>query len=401
MEKRKLSKKTIFKLILALLSLAYLGFCIYAGITGKFPPMHETEYVMHFRKLKNWVSGGISSIILAALLVNSAINDLTPKNEHKKSFLPFFIAVFIPIIFLILLESYLDIGWAGIILYAVITAFLFGIALIPTVLNKLIARQLLSEKSMSGKQQMQITEWIHFYPLKKLLLLSLWCFGIVLILRGFWVVSIGKIEMNVEIILFLLGITILDGVFLRKIKRYVSTPYHCIPMLNHILSKNQLEQLLDGERFEPIQSDNHSTNQYSEVYQSQNWILVNGSLFSKKMTLCFTVDYRNHDSWLNVIYLNGMTTKIKVNINSGNTRDHKFRYIMNELIGCKVPLKLYEKEEQLAQKFDSLFPDNISNQERIFTFLSQDVTQIRHDFIQTFSQPIYTHNKKQSRQNLK
>mgnify|MGYP000815591113 CR=1 FL=1 len=46
MEKRKLSGKTILKLVGALLALAYLGFCLYAGITGKFPNMHKAEHVM-------------------------------------------------------------------------------------------------------------------------------------------------------------------------------------------------------------------------------------------------------------------------------------------------------------------------------------------------------------------
>ena len=36
MEKRKLSRKTILKLAGALLALAYLGFCLYAGIPGNF-----------------------------------------------------------------------------------------------------------------------------------------------------------------------------------------------------------------------------------------------------------------------------------------------------------------------------------------------------------------------------
>ena len=55
MEKRKFSGKTILKLAGALLALAYLGFCLYAGITGNFPGMHQKEHVMRFGDLKNWV----------------------------------------------------------------------------------------------------------------------------------------------------------------------------------------------------------------------------------------------------------------------------------------------------------------------------------------------------------
>ncbi len=66
-EGRKLSgkTKTILKLIGALLALAYLGFCLYAGITGKFPSMHRVEHIMRFGDLKNWVSGGMSAVHFA------------------------------------------------------------------------------------------------------------------------------------------------------------------------------------------------------------------------------------------------------------------------------------------------------------------------------------------------
>ncbi len=59
--------------------------------------------------------------------------------------------------------------------------------------------------------------------------------------------------------------------------------------------------------------------------------------------------------------------------------------MLKELIGYEGSLKLYEKEEQLAQKFESFFPEQTSEQECVAAFLSQEVTQIRQDYIQTFS----------------
>ena len=184
MEKRKLSGKTILKLIGALLALAYLGVCLYAGITGKFYGMHRKEHVLRFGDLKNWVSGAMSAVMIAFLCIYSAINDLKIQKEHRKSSAPFFLLMLL-LSFPPLLESYLDIGWIGIAIYAGIAAFLFGIAWIPQFLNQWITRRLLCDKPMSGKQQAQIIEWIHFYPLKKLLILGLWGFGVVLVLRGF------------------------------------------------------------------------------------------------------------------------------------------------------------------------------------------------------------------------
>lgn len=137
MEKRKLSGKTILKLTGALLALAYLGFCLYAGITGKFYGMHRKEHVLRFGDLKNWVSGAMSAVMIAFLCIYSAINDLKIQKEHRKSSAPFFLLMLL-LSFPLLLESYLDIGWIGISIYAGISAFLFGIAGFHQFLNQWI-----------------------------------------------------------------------------------------------------------------------------------------------------------------------------------------------------------------------------------------------------------------------
>lgn len=183
MEKRKISGKTILKLTGAVVALAYLGFCLYAGITGKFPGMHRKEHVMRFGDLKNWVSGAMSAVMITVLCIHSAVNDLKLQKERKKSSVPFFLFMLL-LGFPLLLEAYLDIGWGGVALYVGIAALLFGIAWLPQLLNQWIARLLLRKKNISGKQQMQIIEWIHFYPLKKLLVLGLWGFGVLLVMRG-------------------------------------------------------------------------------------------------------------------------------------------------------------------------------------------------------------------------
>ena len=401
MEKRNLSGKTILKLIGALLALAYLGFCLYAGITGNFPSMHRVEHVMRFGDLKNWVSGGMSAVMIFAFCITSALNDLNLQKGRKKSILPLFLTMILPIILLLLLESYLDIGWIGIALYAGIAAFLFGIAWIPQLLNQWTARRLLCDESMSGRQQVRIIEWIHFHPLKKLLVFGLWGFGVVLVLRGIWVTATGKIEMDGELFLFLLGTAVLVVALFQKMRHYVCAPYRNIPVLNRILSKKQLEQLLDGEHFEPIKFEDEAMKQYLEIYRSQNWMLIGGKLLSKKLALWVTMHRPGNDTSLNVLYLNGMTAKAKVDLEIRENRYQEFTSVLKELMGYEGPLELYGKEEQLAQKFASFFPEQTSEQERVAAFLSQDVTQIRQDFIQTFSPPPEPKKKKRSRRERK
>lgn len=400
MEKRKLSGKTILKLTGALLALVYFGFCLYAGITGKFPGMHRKQHVMRFGDLKNWVSGGMSAVMIAVFCINSAINDLNLQKKHKKSSTPFFFIMLLLLSLPLLLESYLDIGWIGIALYAGIAAFLFGIAWIPQILNQWISRRLLREKPMSGKQQVRIIEWIHFYPLKKLLILGIWGFGVVLVLRGIWVTATGKLEMDGDLFLFLLVVAVLVVALFQKMRRYICTSYPNLPVLNQVLSRKQLEQLLEGEHFEPIVFEDAAMKQYLEIYRSQNWMLIGGKLLSKKLALWVTMNRSRNDTSLNVLYLNGMTAKAKVNLELRENRYEEFIPVLRELIGHEESLKLYGKEEQMAEKFASYFSNCNSEQERIASFLTRDITEIRKDYIQTFSPPD-TRKKKRSRQERK
>ncbi|WP_283684741.1 hypothetical protein [Parablautia sp. Marseille-Q6255] len=399
MEKPKFSGKTILKLAGALLALAYLGFCLYAGITGQFPGMHKKEHVMRFGELKNWVAGGISAMLIFVLCINSAINDRNLQKGRKKSSFPFFLIVSL-ISFPLLLEAYLDIGWTGVALYAGIAAVLFGIAWVPQILNQWIARSLLREKIMSGRQQVQIIEWIHFYPLKKLLAAGLWSFGVLVLLCGIWETAAGEIEMDGQIFLTLLIVAVLVAALFQKMKRYVSTPCHSIPVLNQILSKKQLEQLLDGERFEKIPFEDTAMKQYLEIYRSENWMLIGGKLLSKKLALWATVSRAGSDTTLKVLYLNGRIAKAKVNLEIRENRYEEFTAVLRELTGYEGSLELYGKEEELAQKFVAALPDYASEQERLAAFLTQDAAEIRQDYMRMFSPPD-TRKKKRARQEQK
>ena len=191
--------------------------------------------------------------------------------------------------------------------------------------------------------------------------------------------------MDGEFFLFLLGTAVLVVALFQKMRRYVCAPYQNIPVLNQILSKKQLEQLLDGEHFELIEFEDEAMKKYLEIYRSQNWMLIGGKLLSKKLALWVTMNRPGNYASLKVLYLNGMTAKAKVDLEIRENRYEEFTVVLRELIGYEGPLKLDGKEEQLAQKFASFFPEQTSEQDRVAAFLSQDVTAIRQDYIQTFS----------------
>ena len=62
---------------------------------------------------------------------------------------------------------------------------------------------------------------------------------------------------------------------------------------------------------------------------------------------------------------------------------------------------MYGKEEQLAEKFTSCFPNLSSDQERIAFFLTQDATGIRKNYIKNFSSPETRRKKEEYRKRNK
>ena len=74
----------------------------------------------------------------------------------------------------------------------------------------------------------RMTEWKNLYPIKKIILLSVWLFA-VLILYASFVALIKERDFRTIFII------ILDSIGLVKsfipIKKYILTSYHCMPVL--------------------------------------------------------------------------------------------------------------------------------------------------------------------------
>ena len=74
----------------------------------------------------------------------------------------------------------------------------------------------------------------------------------------------------------LFGTAVLVVALFSKMRRYVFGSDQNILVLNQILNQEQLETLLDGECFERVEFEDEGMNQYLEIYQSQNWMLIGG-----------------------------------------------------------------------------------------------------------------------------
>ncbi len=67
----------------------------------------------------------------------------------------------------------------------------------------------------------------------------------------------------------------------RKIWRYIKLSYHCVPVLNHIKTKEELKGTLQGECFEKVLFEHNILRKYFPVLISENWVVMNGRLFPR------------------------------------------------------------------------------------------------------------------------
>ncbi|MFR5322035.1 MAG: hypothetical protein ACLTGQ_12335 [Mediterraneibacter gnavus] len=128
----------------------------------------------------------------------------------------------------------------------------------------------------------KVLEWKGMYPIKKIILLSVWLFA-VLILYASFVALIKDHDFRTIFII------ILDSVGLARsfipIKKYVLTSYHCMPFFNEIFTKKELEELLENEVFQKMTGSKENPLNKPELLESENWFCIHGKFISKNITI--------------------------------------------------------------------------------------------------------------------
>ena len=96
------------------------------------------------------------------------------------------------------------------------------------------------------KNMIRTTEWKKLYPIKKVIIVSVWLFAVLILYAAFR----GLIE---DHDLKTIVVIVLDGVVLMKsflpVKKYIFTRYHCVPVFNQIFTKKELEELFEEKCF--------------------------------------------------------------------------------------------------------------------------------------------------------
>ena len=173
---------------------------------------------------------------------------------------------------------------------------------LPDIVQKSLTDKLVNGDYKTENGQLKMIEWFKLYPLKKLLLALLWLFCGCVSIKGLKVFWIEKYQELIWIELFFLGFTLLSA---YKIWKYIKTPYHCAIILKKFYSKEELEHELRGEKFECIQFKNSTLQKAVRIFNSKNWLIINGILYAKKYMTDFKYMFMGNTNNIWITYYNG------------------------------------------------------------------------------------------------
>lgn len=171
-------------------------------------------------------------------------------------------------------------------MYGIIAvALIFILANLPQYIRKQLTEKIADESS-KAKENLQTSqlnfltkiEWLRFFPLKKILLGVIWLFCLFYAVRGVFMTINDPRGIFIFLTVLFWLITIFTA---RKIWRYIKLSYHCVPVLNHIKTKEELKESLQGECFEKVLFEHNILRKYFPVLISENWVVMNGRLFPR------------------------------------------------------------------------------------------------------------------------
>lgn len=376
---------------LAVVCLAYMAVCDYAGLSGKIE-YYQKEFLhvsrsFGFVEYPYWfihatVSGTLAVIFLYALY---------RMKSSKKRYISFIICLFIPYLVNAQFQPNSE-GLRFITLFiALFVAAMFALANIPGVVDRAITKQLIFRASdleydneERFKKRLNQLEWLRFYPLKKALIGLLWlaCFAL-----GIMGVAAYFKELETDFLLIALLFLAVAAFTAGKAWRYIKTPYHCVPVLNKVLSKTEIQSLLQGEKFEAVSFENEDLQKYTPILISENWAVIEGLLVSRKLVLRMGVDsgvpperrlYR-----IEVTYLNGEHFKTRpTDIPLVNQLADEMQAVLYDVAGIHFPVRPYE---EIMQKYKEILPEMKNPHDKLWHLLTNDIREIKEDYKAVFA----------------
>lgn len=385
--------RILLKALLILFFALTVLLCFFSAVTGAFPVMQrQVRYLRPNAVGPLWIAWGLPAGILLGLCLNSLLNDLNLWPWRKKHPWVILLVSFAPGLLLILLGAYRDLGWSGIWLYLGIALLLFSMANLPGLWAKWTTEKALAA-AQSGRWLLCRMEWVHFYPLKKLILAGLWLFCVLLTLRGIWLLLLGSFPFAPAEIPFFLLFPSLAILTFPRLARYLRNPAHCMPRLGALLPRKAIPALLEQERFEPVHFSEGLIQKSIPVYRSDSWFVIRGFLISRKLAASVRFGLPGKTDKLEILYLNGSSFTIDLGISlyrDGQPGLHSvliplFREITEMPEGWVWPPKsrrrpdAKERPAAFRQAFDSLLPDVTDEGEKLLRLLSMDMGRVKRE----------------------
>lgn len=164
-------------------------------------------------------------------------------------------------------------------------ALIFLAVNLPSYIRKHLMMRI-ADESNNAKNNLQTSqlnflskiEWLRFYPLKKLFLGILWLLCLFIATRGIFMTMNNPNKTYIFLTIFFWIITISTA---RKIYRYIRLSYHCVPVLNHTKTKEELKESLQGECFEKVIFKHKILSKYFHVLISEHWVIIDGHLIPR------------------------------------------------------------------------------------------------------------------------
>ncbi len=386
--KKKKVLRGIF-LILAVAAAIYMCIGIYFGWTGKNEYFQYEFWGVAFRKIWVYPRWFLHSTAAGMILVLCLYGIYRTKSE-KKHYVMLGFCLLIPYFGIPLL-----VGEAFFLLYLIVfIGGMFAMANLPGKIGRALTYKLLAEQERfqtdmegSAEKKLKRIEWIRCFPLKKVLIGGMWFFCPVMGLLG--IVSFFKVPEtdSLWVILLLFAVAALTA---KKAWRYMLTPYHCMPVVNNILSKEQMQKLLVGEHFREVSFENEDLKKYVPILLSENWALIEGKLISRRLAVSVSIEYSisvsRRSTGIKGMYLNGekfrtRATDIYLGGKYADEMTEKLKEIQQIHFLKSIGIL---RQEPIREKYGTILPELQDERSKMWYLLTEDISDIQQEYAKMF-----------------
>lgn len=393
MEKEALTEKekylTILLCVLGAASAFYTGICHYAGLFGKIKYFQHQFIVVAGSEFLFWPRWFLHSVLAGLLLVLCVYGIWRIKTKKKRYGM---------LIVWLVLSCWLNMlfipGSGMLWIMTVVIGGLFAFANIPPMIGRVITRNLVFKDADLEKDQEELCsrklrqmEWICFFPLKKILAAGAWLFCLFVVFAG---VIVFFREPETEDMWFTILFLVIAAFTVKKVWHYVLTPYGCIPVLNKIFSRKELQSLLKGERFESVSFENEDLQKYMPVLFSENWVLLEGILISRKLLLTADIYVGKKFSYIKFWYLDGKKFKTRgTYLPLYGEQNGEMRKVLSQIPRIHFP---DAPSDKIAKRYGELFLEIKDTKEKVWHLLTHDASEAEQAYQEMF--PPYIRKKK-------